>query len=198
MAHSSFLRGKLRDIPLGVSRSAQYRQGGPMSLLSQQWPRCPNHLTWMQPALEPQRWQCNYPMFGGPDFDGRGSTCTQSVRYRWWRYLDRTVFSLLEGSQQMGCFYCPVCEAFFGLPGSAHGEPYFTFCSKCLWMGTEHYLRYQSCGKCGREVRFFGDKESLFRVDLPAVYCRKCRKFFCSSECISQHLCVAERPRHEN
>ncbi len=104
-----------------------------MSMLSAGWPRCPNHFTWMQPTLKPRRWRCNFPMIGGPDFDGRGSTCPETEGYRWWRYLDRTVFSLLEVSVQEGYFYCPVCEAFFGgkeqtffrvdLPG--------VYCRKC-------------------------------------------------------------------
>lgn len=169
-----------------------------MSLLSQEWPRCPEHFTWMQPALNPRRWQCNTPMIGGPDFEGRGSTCPQTKHYRWWRYLDRTVFSLLEVGVQGSCFYCPVCEAFFGMPGAAKGEPCFTLCSKCLWMGTEHYLRYQSCAQCGGEVKFFGDQQTLFRVDLPGVYCRKCRKLLCSPQCVGKHLCISETLRHEN
>ncbi len=165
-----------------------------MSMLSAGWPRCPNHFTWMQPTLKPRRWRCNFPMIGGPDFDGRGSTCPETEGYRWWRYLDRTVFSLLEVSVQEGYFYCPVCEAFFGLPGTAHGQPYFTLCSMCLRMGTEHYLRYQSCALCGGEVRFFGKEQTFFRVDLPGVYCRKCDKFLCSPQCVAQHPCAAQEP----
>src|SRR5437879_9864064 len=171
-----------------------------MSLLSEgSWPRCPKHFTWMQPTLKPRQWRCNLPVYGGPDFDGRGSTCPESERYRWWRSLDRTVFSLLEWNVTRA-YYCPVCESFFGAAGGERGfsPPYFRLCETCLRMGTEHYLRYQSCGQCGGEIEFFGDEQTLFRVDQPGVYCRKCRKFLCSHECVAQHLCMMEKPRHEN
>src|SRR6266852_804643 len=103
-----------------------------MSLISDgSWPRCPNHLTWMQPTLKPRRWRCNVLMIGGPDFDDRGSTCPETGRYRWYRSLDRRVFALLEVNGQLRHYYCPICEAFFSPDGTLETKytpPYFRPC----------------------------------------------------------------------
>jgi len=141
-----------------------------MSLLSTSWPRCPRHFTWMQPTLSPRQWCCNvlenrshlaeasriaagldgFANSANPKWDevvavGDGAAlCRETERYRWWRYLDRRVFSILEvnvGRLGLSHYYCPLCEAFFSPDGTLetkYSPPYFRMCTKCARIGTEH------------------------------------------------------------
>jgi len=161
-----------------------------MSLVSEAyWHKCPQHFTWMPPTLRPREWRCNVPTVGGPPgIDGRTCACSRTERYRWWRSLDRKVFSILEVNGQMQHYYCPACEHFFGSRETGYSPPYFRLCSTFLRMGTEHNLRYASCATCDGAVEFFATGPSLFQVEVLAVYCRNCGKFLCS-RCVPQHLC---------
>src|SRR5215469_8309622 len=100
-----------------------------MSILSESWPQCPEHLTWMQPHLKPREWRCNI------------SRCDRTHRYRWWRYADQRAFAVLEVNEEMRHYYCPIHMCFFAPDGkleTKYDPPYFRLCSKCIQMGTEH------------------------------------------------------------
>src|SRR5438034_3036252 len=72
-----------------------------MSLISDSWPRCPKHDTWMQPMLGPREWRCNvlekrshWEGIAGVEnsevfkVDDGVTPCRETKCYRWWRYLD--------------------------------------------------------------------------------------------------------------
>jgi hypothetical protein len=140
------------------------------------WPRCPLHDAWMQPSLKPRQWQCNVL-----------NKCSKTEKYRWWRSIDRNVFAYLSVA---GCYYCPVCESLWG-----HGviAPQDKLCRRCSQMGIEQHLQFADCGKCGRNVEFFGFAQLILGIQPQTAYCRKCMKFLCG-QCVFDHACAAEEP----
>lgn len=145
-----------------------------MSLLSESWPRCPQHFTWMQPLLRPRQWHCNVlehrshsaeasrvaeglDGFADPskpkwdevvEIDDGMAMCRETERYRWWRSLDRRVFAILEVNESSGMYhyYCPLCEGFFSPDGTLETK-----------YGSPYFRLCQKCLKMGTE----NEEESL-------------------------------------